>query len=80
LLRWEPLLAVGIPPSPRFAHQMVVLYDEHGVEANHYQNGGQQLMVLGGCTFRPQADMVGRNLVPGKFYKDEVLVQGVVGK
>lgn len=33
--------------------------------ANHYQNGGQQLMVLGGCTFRPQADMVGRNLVPG---------------
>lgn len=31
-LRWEPLVAVGVPPSPRFGHQMVVLYDEKGVE------------------------------------------------
>jgi hypothetical protein len=90
-LRWELLAAVGVGPSPRFGHQMVVLYDEKGVEgtrflracdasqsrltlcpctlaaANHYQNGGQQLMVLGGCTFRPQADMAGRNLVPGNY-------------
>ena len=32
MLRWEPLIAVGIPPSPRFGHQMVVLFDEKGVE------------------------------------------------
>lgn len=34
-LRWEPLVAVGIPPSPRFGHQMVVLFDEKGVEGEY---------------------------------------------
>lgn len=51
LLHWERAVIVGIPPSPRYGHQMIAL----GSDPNC-------LMVLGGCAVSPQSEMVGSNL------------------
>jgi hypothetical protein len=65
LLQWERLVAVGLPPCPRYGHQMVVLSED---ESGQYgiRGRGQQLMVLGGCHVSPQGEVVGSNLSPGR--------------
>jgi hypothetical protein len=48
-MKWERIVAVGPPPSPRYGHRMVSL--EPGRAA-----------IIGGCTVNPQSEVVGSGL------------------
>jgi len=63
VMQWERVVAVGLPPCPRYGHQLVALTED---EQYGIRGRGQQLMVLGGCHVSPQGEMVGSNLSPGK--------------
>ena len=67
VLRWERLVAVGLPPCPRYGHQLVLLtgkgdFKNTAMEGASIAGSGQQLMVLGGCSVSPQGEVVGSNL------------------
>eukprot|EP01038_Epipyxis_sp_PR26KG_P009542 gene9542-12852_t len=49
MLRWERIVAVGIPPSPRYGHQFI------NISPGKYA-------VVGGCTVSPQGEVIGTNL------------------
>lgn len=49
VMRWERLIAVGMPPCPRYGHQCVAIDSD-------------QIAVLGGCHVSPSGEMVGSTL------------------
>lgn len=52
MMQWIRCISVGVTPSPRYGHQMV-LYD-------------CELLILGGCTVSPQSEIVGQTFSPGE--------------
>jgi len=53
-LRWERAVAVGIPPSPRYGHQVVLLDEQEGLPV--------RLAIVGGCMVSPQSEVVGTSM------------------
>jgi hypothetical protein len=62
-MRWERVLAVGIPPSPRYGHQLVILHEPSRMEFEE-KEPPPRLAVMGGCTVSPQSEITGTDLTP----------------
>jgi len=65
-LRWERTVAVGIPPSPRYGHKIILVHEgrntnsETNVAHSHMALAAHgRLAVVGGCTVSPQSEVVG---------------------
>jgi hypothetical protein len=56
-MRWERSIAVGIPPSPRYGHE-VVLLSMPGFETS------SRICVVGGCSVSPQSEVYGMASTP----------------
>ena len=52
-LRWERLVAVGMPPSPRYGHCLVPISED-------------VLAVVGGCMVSVQSEVVGSSIGPAE--------------
>ena len=57
-MRWERSIAVGIPPSPRYGHQMVMLHNPSVRES--------RLCIVGGCSVSPNSEVFGTALTPAE--------------
>lgn len=64
-MRWERVLAVGVPPSPRYGHKLVVLHEPHRTEFEERPRQ-PRMIVVGGCTVSPQSEVEGSNLTPAE--------------
>ena len=53
IMRWERLVAVGLPPYPRYGHSFLRISDD-------------LLAIVGGCGVSPQGEMVGSNISPNE--------------
>ena len=65
-MRWERTVAVGIPPSPRYGHKIIVIRESRSADdvyansQSHMTRAAHgRLAVVGGCTVSPQSEVVG---------------------
>ena len=78
-LCWTRAVAVGLPPSPRYGHQMVLCEPPINAPRSPSTNSpprgsknedrdrpgaGVSMIVLGGCAVSPQSKVVGSNFTP----------------
>lgn len=64
-MRWERVLAVGVPPSPRYGHKLVILHEPSRTEFED-QPRQPRMILVGGCTVSPQSEVEGSNLTPAE--------------
>ena len=64
-MRWERALVVGIPPSPRYGHQIIALHEPYRSEFQD-KPVPPRLVVVGGCTVSPQSEIFGTALTPAE--------------
>lgn len=66
VMRWERTVAVGIPPSPRYGHKIILVCegkntntDTNATHSHMNKAVRGRLAVVGGCTVSPQSEVVG---------------------
>ncbi len=67
-MRWERALVVGVPPSPRYGHQILAMHEPYRQEFED-KPVPPRLVVVGGCTVSPQSEVSGAALTPAETKK-----------